>query len=59
MILGARNTRQPADNLGAATVVLTPAERGRLNAVSAPIVSDYPYGAAGANQRARAIDSRR
>jgi len=59
VILGARNTRQLADNLGAATVVLTPAERGRLNAVSAPIVSDYPYGAAGANQRARAIDSRR
>ncbi len=43
--------RQPGRRNGRAH----PAERGRLNAVSAPIVSDYPYGTAGANQRARAI----
>jgi len=31
-------------------------ELKRLDEVSAPVVSDYPYGAAGAGQRHRAID---
>ena len=56
VILGARNTDQLADNLRAASVELTTDELGRLGEVSAPVVSDYPYGAAGANQRHRAID---
>src|SRR5664280_515113 len=56
VILGVRNTDQLADNLGAASVELTPDELKRLDEVSAPVVSDYPYGAAGADQRHRAID---
>jgi aryl-alcohol dehydrogenase-like predicted oxidoreductase len=56
VILGARTTDQLADNLGAASVELTPDELRRLNEVSTPVVSDYPYGVAGANQRHRAID---
>jgi aryl-alcohol dehydrogenase-like predicted oxidoreductase len=55
VILGARNINQLADNLGAASVELTPDEFGRLDEVSAPVVSDYPYGEAAANQRHRAI----
>ena len=56
VILGARNTDQLADNLGAASVELTPDELERLDEVSAPVVSDYPYGEAAADQRHRAID---
>jgi hypothetical protein len=37
-------------------VELTPDELERLDEVSAPVVSDYPYGKAGADQRHRAID---
>jgi aryl-alcohol dehydrogenase-like predicted oxidoreductase len=57
VILGARNTDQLADNLGAASVELTPDELERLDEVSAPVVSDYPYGRAAAGQRHRAIDA--
>jgi aryl-alcohol dehydrogenase-like predicted oxidoreductase len=56
VILGVRNTDQLADNLGAASVELMPDELERLDAVSAPVVSDYPYGKAAAGQRHRAID---
>jgi aryl-alcohol dehydrogenase-like predicted oxidoreductase len=56
VILGARTTNQLADNLGAASVELTPDEFERLDEVSMPIVSDYPYGEAAADQRHRAID---
>ena len=56
MILGVRNTDQLADNLGAASVELMPDELERLDEGSAPVVSDYPYGKAGADQRHRAID---
>ncbi len=56
VILGARNTDQLDDNLRAASVELTPDELERLDEVSAPAVSDYPYGPAGADQRNRAID---
>jgi aryl-alcohol dehydrogenase-like predicted oxidoreductase len=55
VILGVRNTAQLADNLGAASVLFTPDELERLNEVSAPVVSDYPYGKAGADQRHRSI----
>ena len=56
VILGVRNTDQLADNLGATPVELTADELKRLDLVSAPVVSDYPYGAAGADQRHRAIN---
>ncbi|MEO8242282.1 MAG: aldo/keto reductase [bacterium] len=55
VILGARTTAQLADNLGAADLVLTAAEIATLSAVSAPQVSDYPYGSGGTQQRARKI----
>jgi len=58
VILGARTTDQLADNLGAASVELTLDELKRLDAVSAPVVADYPYGKAGADQRHRAISVR-
>jgi len=57
VILGARTTAQLADNLGAASVELTPDELERLDEVSAPVVSDYPDGRAAAGQRHRAIDA--
>jgi aryl-alcohol dehydrogenase-like predicted oxidoreductase len=56
VILGARTTDQLADNLGATSVELSANELTRLDEVSAPVVSDYPYGAAGADQRHRALD---
>ena len=56
VILGARNTAQLADNLGAVSVELTFAELNSLNEVSAPVLSDYPYGKGGVAQRFRAID---
>jgi aryl-alcohol dehydrogenase-like predicted oxidoreductase len=56
VILGARNTDQLADNLGAATVELTPDELARLTEVSSPVVSDYPYGQAAVDQRHRDIE---
>ena len=56
VILGTRNTDQLADNLGAASVELTSDELKRLDEVSTPVVSDYPYGKAAADQRHRAID---
>jgi aryl-alcohol dehydrogenase (NADP+) len=44
------------DNLGATSVELTADELKRLDEVSAPVVSDYPYRAAGVDQRHRASD---
>ncbi|RJT92746.1 aldo/keto reductase, partial [Cryobacterium melibiosiphilum] len=58
VILGARNTDQLADNLGAASVELTLGELKRLDTASAPVVADYPYGKAGADQRHRDINVR-
>jgi aryl-alcohol dehydrogenase-like predicted oxidoreductase len=55
VILGARTTAQLADNLGAASLQLSAEEIARLSAVSAPIISDYPYGKAGVSQRFRSI----
>jgi len=59
VILGARTTAQLADNLGAASVVLSAGELKLLDGVSAPVVSDYPYGTAGAAQRHRPNDGTR
>jgi len=56
VILGARNTDQLADNLSAASVELTAEELKRLDDVSASVVSNYPYGVAGTDQRHRTID---
>ena len=56
VILGARTIEQLAENLGAVAVALTPDEIEVLSAVSAPEFSDYPYGAAGAEQRHRGIN---
>jgi aryl-alcohol dehydrogenase-like predicted oxidoreductase len=56
VILGARTPEQLADNLGAAKVSLTEEEMTILNEVSAPQVSDYPYGIGGTNQRSRKIE---
>jgi aryl-alcohol dehydrogenase-like predicted oxidoreductase len=56
VILGARTTGQLADNLATASVVLTADELRQLGEASAPEVADYPYGAAGADQRHRAIE---
>lgn len=56
VILGARKTEQLRDNLQAVTVELTDEQRTQLDEVSAPQVSDYPYGPAGTRQRHRAIE---
>lgn len=56
VILGARTTEQLADNLGASSLELSDEERRRLDEVSSPVVSDYPYGDAGTQQRHRSID---
>jgi aryl-alcohol dehydrogenase-like predicted oxidoreductase len=55
VILGARSVEQLTDNLGAASVSLSTAQRERLTEVSAPIVSDYPYGTAAISQRHREV----
>jgi aryl-alcohol dehydrogenase-like predicted oxidoreductase len=59
VILGARTRARLADNLGAVTVKLTAAEINTLNEVSAPRVSDYPYGTGGTQQRFRKIEGGR
>lgn len=59
VILGARTTEQLASNLKAADLTLTDAETDALTAVSAPIVSDYPYGKGGVAQRHRKIEGGR
>jgi aryl-alcohol dehydrogenase-like predicted oxidoreductase len=55
VILGARTIEQLDDNLGAAGVHLSVEEKEILDAASAPLVADYPYGGPGVDQRARAI----
>jgi aryl-alcohol dehydrogenase-like predicted oxidoreductase len=58
VILGARTVEQLEDNMASADLVLTADEIASLSAVSAPVVSDYPYGPAGVQQRHRAISER-
>ena len=50
-ILGARTLDQLDDNLAAADLHLDPDETARLDAVSEPVVHDYPYGELGVQQR--------
>jgi aryl-alcohol dehydrogenase-like predicted oxidoreductase len=56
VILGARTADQLQDNLGAAGLHLSEAERERLDAASDPGVGDYPYGELGVRQRDRRIE---
>jgi aryl-alcohol dehydrogenase-like predicted oxidoreductase len=55
VILGARTVEQLVDNLGAADLDLSPEQLARLDEVSAPVMEDYPYGAAGVAQRHREV----
>src|SRR5262249_46430295 len=55
-ILGARTVEQLEDNLGAAGLHLSEKETALLTEASAPIVSDYPYGTPGVQQRSRALN---
>ena len=55
VILGARTLEQLDDNLGAADLHLSEKETAQLNEASSPIVSDYPYGTPGVQQRSRAL----
>lgn len=59
VILGARTTDQLTDNLGAATLELTPDEIAGLSEVSDPGLADYPYGKPGIDQRSRKIEGGR
>ena len=53
VILGARTVAQLEDNLGAADMRLSADETERLTEASEPVVTDYPYGAPGIEQRSR------
>jgi aryl-alcohol dehydrogenase-like predicted oxidoreductase len=55
VILGARTVEQLQDNLGAAALHLSEEETQRLDKASDPDAADYPYGAAGIQQRSRNI----
>jgi len=55
VILGARRLEQLDDNLAAAGLHLSEKETTQLDEAGAPIVSDYPYGAPGVQQRSRAL----
>lgn len=59
VILGSRTAEQLKDNLGAGSLTLGSDEIATLSAVSAPQVSEYPYGTAGTNQRFRKIEGGR
>ncbi|WP_419998603.1 aldo/keto reductase [Streptomyces boninensis] len=59
VILGARTLEQLDDNLGAADLHLSDAERTRLDAASDPGAADYPYGTPGQEQRSRKIEGGR
>ncbi|HEX4791220.1 MAG TPA: aldo/keto reductase [Actinospica sp.] len=56
VILGARTLEQLDDNLGAADLHLSDEEAELLTRASTPIVSDYPYGTPGIEQRARTLN---
>ena len=55
VILGARTVAQLEDNLGAADMRLSADETERLTEASEPVVTDYPYGAPGIEQRSRDV----
>jgi aryl-alcohol dehydrogenase-like predicted oxidoreductase len=57
LVIGARTTAQLADNLAAASLTLTPEERGRLDAASAlPLLYPYWHQAKTARDRLSAAD---
>jgi aryl-alcohol dehydrogenase-like predicted oxidoreductase len=55
VILGARTVAQLEENIKAATVRLRADDVAALDSVSAPPVTDYPYGPGGTKQRIRPI----
>lgn len=55
VILGVRTLEQLRDNMGAAALTLTTEQLDRLTTASAPEIEDYPYGAAGSQQRHRKL----
>ena len=59
VIIGVRTVEQLRYNLGAASLVLEPAETEKLDSVSAPRMSDYPYGVGGNRQRHRKMEGGR
>ncbi len=59
VILGARTVEQLRDNLGAASLTLDAAEMEKLDTVSTPRMSDYPYGVGGVGQRNRKMEGGR
>jgi aryl-alcohol dehydrogenase-like predicted oxidoreductase len=58
VILGARTVEQLTDNLRAAGLHLSPEETERLDMISDPAPSDYPYGDPGVDQRRRSLTGR-
>ncbi|MEY9838167.1 aldo/keto reductase [Streptacidiphilus sp. EB103A] len=56
VILGARTLEQLDDNLAAADLHLSEKETAQLDEASSPVVSDYPYGVPGVQQRSRSLD---
>jgi aryl-alcohol dehydrogenase-like predicted oxidoreductase len=58
VILGARTVEQLQANLDAVGVMLTSDHVRRLDEASNPAPADYPYGAAGVDQRSRALPGR-
>ena len=57
-IVGARTRKHLADNLGAVDLILDARATMKLDEVSAPRpINGYPYGAFGAWQRARPMDT--
>lgn len=55
VILGARTPEQLAQNLKADGLQLAPEEVAKLDAASAPVMGDYPYGPGGSKQRTRPL----
>lgn len=55
VILGARTVGQLEDNLGSVDVVLSVEDLAALDAASDPEPADWPYGAAGQDQRSRLL----
>lgn len=59
VILGARTIEQLQDNMGADSLDLSTEQLDRLTAASEPETEDYPYGAAGVQQRHRKMSGGR
>lgn len=59
VILGARTIEQLQDNMGADSLDLNAEQLDRLTAASEPETEDYPYGAAGVQQRHRKMSGGR